>query len=49
MVEINYKPIFEYIDKSANELEEKLKKDMVTKADIKALQDTVGRWNCPEF
>lgn len=41
MIEINYKPIFDYIDKSSQELEERLKQDLVSKTDLKHLQDTV--------
>ena len=37
MVEINYKPIFDYIDQTKKELKEEL----ASKADLKRLQDTV--------
>lgn len=37
MVEINYKPIFDYIDQT----EKRLKEELASKADLKHLQDTV--------
>lgn len=45
MVEINYKPIFEYIDEAKKEITENITKDMATKKSVDTLQRTVAKYH----
>jgi hypothetical protein len=41
MENINFQPIFDYIDKSQEDLEIRLKRDLASKEDVRKIQETL--------